>query len=207
MFHIRKKEEQLKAVTVVFLLLYLTLLFQLLGPTEVTGKATAANTTSQIIISGYFAIELSPNLTSDGIDFGNLTSLPVTNENASLNYEWFGEDASQDQNWSGYYMNVSNDSNVNVDGCLKANESLKSGANTIGLGNYTFSNHTSNNITHPTIENNTALSTTHVAAISNLVPGDILYYRFWLDVAGSTEPGTYNNQVEFKAVQNGNGCT
>ncbi|MFC2143310.1 hypothetical protein ACFLQN_02835 [Candidatus Aenigmatarchaeota archaeon] len=180
----------------------------MITPDEATGRATAANATSQVIISNYFAITLGTNFSADGIDFGNLTALPAVDQNATLNYMPAG--AESDVNYTGYNMSVSIDSNVNIDGCIKANDSLKSGSNLIGLPNYTWANMSTTNGANtfwsPAIANSTEITTSDVKSASGVAPGNDILYRFWLDVAVSTNPGTYTNTVELKAIKADDTC-
>ena len=178
----------------------------MMAPEDITGRATAANASSQVIISSYFAITLGTNLTADGIDFGNLTSLPTYQQNATLNYVVIAPDAGTDENFTLYNMTVADDSNINIDGCIKANESMKSGASQIGLPNYTWANSTGNNLSFPSITPWNTMTTSDAITASNVAPANDVMYRFWLNVTGSTSPGTYTNTIEFKAVKTGDGC-
>ena len=82
-----------------------------------TGHATEGSTPSEVTITSYLSIDMSANLTNQGIIFESPASLPATDLNATLNYN--GSSSS-----TLYYINVSTDSNSAVDFCLKANQGL-----------------------------------------------------------------------------------
>lgn len=166
---------------------------------ELTGYATSATTTSNVTISSYFAIAMSANL-SDGIQFGNISTLPAINANASHNYD--GDAGLNTSMW----MNVSIDSNVNVDFCVMADALNTSSGDYIGLGNESYFNSTINNATHPSSASEVSITTSYVKAGPNILVGNNNYYRFWLDVPIATPAGTYNNTVFFKGVSSGGNC-
>ena len=163
---------------------------------SITGRATAVDVQTSAMISNYFAITASSNL-SAGIEF-QIATLPVTNKNATKNYNVNGE--------TDYYILVEEDSNVNVDFCLKADGDLIDGSNSIGLGNYSWANSTSTDINTPTLISADVFTTSFVNGLINAQKGTNSYYRFWLSVPASQAPGTYLNQVNFKVIQTGNSC-
>ncbi|MEK6918146.1 MAG: hypothetical protein AABW51_04320 [Nanoarchaeota archaeon] len=195
---------------VAFGLLFLFAIIMLfITQSKITGYATTATTTSNVTISVYFAIAMSNNLTS-GITFGNISSLPFTNANSSHNYDGVNTTA-QGSNLNGTngtstWLNVSADSNTAVDFCLKGDAALTSGANTIGIGNETYANHTLTNFSLPALGSETAFTLSYVKAGSNIAAGNNSYYRFWLDVPAGTSSGTYNNTLSFEGVSTGGGC-
>ncbi|MEK6945179.1 MAG: hypothetical protein AABW63_00090 [Nanoarchaeota archaeon] len=176
---------------------------------KITGYATTAQTTSNVTISVYFAIAMSENLTS-GITFGNISSLPFTNANSSHNYDGVNTTAqglyNNATNGTSTWLNVSTDSNTAVDFCVKGDAALTSGANTIGIGNETYANHTVTNVTLPALGSETALTLAYVKAGPAIAAGSSNYYRFWLDVPAGTASGTYNNTLSFEGVSTGGGC-
>jgi len=102
------------------------------------------------------------------------------------------------------FANVSTDSNVNVDFCIKANSDLHDviGANFIGIGNETYINDTTNNQTLPgPSTTSVGLTTAYVRASVANIPGAVTYYRFWLDIPAATPAADYNNTVSFKGVE------
>jgi hypothetical protein len=158
---------------------------------------------SEAQIMKYISISMSGNLT-DGIDFGTITVIPVTDVNATKNYNstlndsWYNETL--------YWINVSSDSSVNADLCVKADLLTTSGLDEIGLGNYTWSDNLTNSLSLPSISTANQMSETYVLGTENVTPGDLNFYRFWLSVPGGQAAGTYNNTVYFKAVEEGIGC-
>ncbi|MFA5142453.1 MAG: hypothetical protein WC471_05805 [Candidatus Woesearchaeota archaeon] len=186
-------------------------LFDSTGMESVTGAATTANALTSAVIANYFAINASANLTTDGIRF-YITSLPTANLSASGNINYAGGGMT---NGTQTYLSVEKDSNVNVRFCIKSNDSLRSGANSIDVGLYYWSNSTVNNGTMPHLT--TALSRGYpFGASSNgssyakvndpVTPGSDEYFRFWLSVNSAQNPGTYTNQINFKGVQTGTAC-
>lgn len=170
---------------------------------KITGYATTGTTISNVSISKFLSITLSTNL-SDGILFGTVTALPATNVNASHNY-----DAGTGVNGSTMFVNVSTDSNTNVDFCVRGDANLydSSGDNTLGLGNESYANSTiSTNITYPALGQEVSSTLSYVKAGENTAPGNVTYYRFWLDVPAATPSGTYNNTVTFKGVETTISC-
>jgi hypothetical protein len=106
-------------------------------------------------------------------------------------------------------LTVDDDSNVYVDFCIKANDSLRYQSSYIGLGNYTWANSTSpTNENYPPFDARKALiDGSYDDSTEQVGRGNSTYYRFWLTVdQPSQAPGTYINMVNFKGVQNGNAC-
>ncbi|MEM2873977.1 MAG: hypothetical protein QW063_00755 [Candidatus Nanoarchaeia archaeon] len=166
-----------------------------------TGAATTQTTTSRVAISYYFAISLSTNL-SEGIDFGNITSLPANDLNATHNYDGANGTTS-------FWVHVSNDSNVNVDICHRAQGPLTTvGNDTIELGNYTWSDSLTNtNLLPAGPPGSNTFTTSFVKGNNvNIAPGNNGYYRYWLDIPLGQPAGTYNNIIEYKAVYAGVSC-
>ena len=169
--------------------------------TQITGYATEGSTISNVTISKYLSIDMSTNL-STGILFGNITSLPATNQNASHNYD----DGSEGTTMA---VNVSTDSNTRVDFCVRANDDLTdpSNQNYLEIQNETYSNSTLTNSTLPAPASETSLDkTTYIKAGENVSIGGATYYRFWLDVPVGTASGTYNNTVMFRGVETTLSC-
>jgi hypothetical protein len=168
------------------------------GVNEITGAPTTASTTSQAVISTFFSISLSTNL-SGGIDFGTISTVPATDVNATGNLNG-------SLNQTLYYITVSGDSNTAVDFCQNASN-FAAGANQIGVGNqsYSFSNVT-NNQTLPNFTVSTAFTTAYVAGATGVVRNTNTTYRFFLDVPSAQAAGTYTNNVAFKGVATGAGC-
>jgi len=159
----------------------------------ITGHATETSTVSNVTIEKYLSIAMCTNL-SDGIIFGNVTTLPSTNINASHNYDGASTGST-------LCINVSDDGNTAIDLCTKANADLTSiAADVIELGNETYSNSTSTNLTDPILGDDVALTTGYVKSGDGIANGGINYYRFWLDIPVAQPSGDYNNTVYFKGV-------
>lgn len=168
--------------------------------TSFTGAATTQTTQSRVSISYYYAISLSDNL-ADGIDFGNITSLPATDLNATDNHNGANSTTTM-------WVLLSNDSNVNIDVCTRAQGPLNTtGGAEIGLGNYTWSDSLTTTGSLPSGPSTTAYTTSFAKGNSvNIAPSSKGYYRYWLDVPVGQAAGTYTNTVEYKAVYTGAGC-
>jgi hypothetical protein len=156
--------------------------------------------TSQVVISSYLSLSKSTNMSSGGIDFGTITSLPITNRNATANYN--------SSSGSEYYITISPDTNVNVDFCIKASKLNTSGGSEINLLNYKWSNSSgvTSTLGSPSLASVASFTENYVNSTLNLAPGNSSYYRFWLNVSSGQAPGTYNNVVYFQGVQTGASC-
>jgi len=164
-------------------------------PTEAVVTSNASTTTSATV-AVYIAIQMSPTLQS-GIVFSNLQQGTTDNNADGNNYGSAGTD---------YWINVSSDTNVNVDYCIKADGDLTSGSNTIPLSNYYFANNTTTDANIPSLSYKTAFTTTYQKMDTNLDNTQNEYLRFWLDVPSGQTPGTYTNTVYFQAIETGYDC-
>jgi hypothetical protein len=195
-------------IVAIFGAVFLFALIMILGTGfRSTGYVTESSTVSNVTITTYFAIGLSLNLTQ-GIQFGEVATLPATNVNASHNNDSInttGDTAGYNYG-AGYWINVSTDSNSVLDFCIKADALNTSTGDEIGLGNETYSNHTVTNSTFPLIGSETGLATGYVKSGDNIGIGSSNYYRFWLDVPAGTATGVYNNTVSFKGVTSTASC-
>jgi len=192
------KKRYFNFVFVVVILFCLSLIL-LQNMASITGNAIDGNATSNVSVTNFFSVTFSSNLTS-GISFGVVNVLPSTNINATQNYEGLS-------NGTEYYINISNDSNSNLDFCIQADINLTSvGEDILGLGNETYSNSTLTNSTDPVLIKEISLTDSYVKAGDNVAIGGLNYYRFWLDVPVAQPSGTYNNTISFKGVQTGNIC-
>lgn len=191
-------EKTYRGVLVTVLVLSLAFLF-VSNSALMTGHATEQPTTSNVTIAKYLAIDPSPALVS-GIEFGNISSLPVSDQNATHNYDG-ALSASQ------YYINVSTDSNTDVDFCILADYALNNtGGDVIGLGNETYFYGTTSDAANPAVASQVAFTTGYVKAGLAVTEGSTNYYRFWLDVPVSQATGDYDNTVSFKGVTASNAC-
>src|SRR3989344_1431623 len=196
-------------VVLIFAAVFLFSIIMLMNQgVRTTGYATTATTTSNVTISTYFAIDMSTNLTN-GIEFGTINSIPVTNWNATDNnnsVNTTGVGGTYNQSTS-MWLNVSTDSNTNVDFCVKADTALtSSGARTIGVGNESYANHTVTNVSLPLVTSAVDLTTGYVKSGFNITVGGNDYLRFWLDVPAATTAAYYNNTLSFEGVTTGAGC-
>jgi len=176
---------------------FLAACFGIVYSQTLTGYATESTTTSQVVISTYFSIDMSANMTA-GILFGTENSTSKSNVNGTANYNEAGS------NITHYNMSVSSDSNTVVDFDLSANHALNdSDNNIIGLGNETYANSTVNNISFPALADEVAFTTSGVEAGDDIAIGGVVYYRFWLDIPAGQAPGTYNNTITFEGSAGG----
>lgn len=168
-----------------------------------TGRAIQDKAETEAEIFATFAINISENMTDPGIYF-NISQLPTDSKNASLNF-----DASDETR---YYATVYYASNVNVDFCIRANDSLieESGSGDyIGIGNYTYANHSTNDVNNPSFSDTKPLqasTTSWYDVVEDVLPGYDVYFRWWLSVPNNQNPGTYRNRIEIKGIQTGNNC-
>jgi hypothetical protein len=189
------KEDRLLFLFVALFAFSITMIvIQNMQKTQITGYATEGSTVSNVTISYYYSIGMHPNL-QEGIMFGTINTLPAANVNATHNYDGALDGTT-------FIINVSSDSNTDVDFCIKANNNLydSAGGNTLGITNETYSNSTSSDLDNPALSDETGLTTAYTKTISNVSSGGLVFYRFWLDVPLGTPSGTYNNTVHFKAV-------
>ena len=193
-----EKEKCVLAITIAVFTFSLIMLFLQSG--ALTGYATEGSAVSNVTISKFLSIELSANL-GTGILFGTISTLPASNHNATNNYDGGSDESTMS-------VNVSHDSNTDVDICIKANDHLTDpgSSDVILLGNETYSNGTVTNATSPFLTAEVALTTGYVNASSPISPDSSCYYRFWLDVPSATPSGDYNNSVTFKGVETTTGC-
>ena len=198
------KKESVMLITFSMLFLFsfvLTLnsISNIMGP-KISGFATTTTTVSNVTISKFLSIDMSTNLT-EGVFFGNISTLPAGNLNGSHNYDHL-------ENQTSMFLNLSLDSNTNVDFCIKANADLtdSGGSNLLGIANESYVNSTITNITEPDLLQETLFTTSYVKAGGNVNEGDGIYYRFWLDVPAGQATGTYNNTIDFKGVETATSC-
>ncbi len=164
-----------------------------------TGKVSEYSMPSNVSIAKAISISFSNNL-SDGIVFGTIANLPAINQNASHNYD-------NGANGTSMYINISMDGNTNVDFCIKASNSLTDlAADVLAIGNETYANSTSTNVSLPSLALETPFSLSYAKAGNNLSKGTANYYRFWLDVPVAQPPGDYENIISFKGIEAGISC-
>jgi hypothetical protein len=191
------ERKTLNVVLGIVLFVSLSLLF-VQNISVITGHASVGSTVSNVTISQYLSIDMSSDLLG-GIYFGDIQSLPAIDQNATKNYNGTS-------NATLYYINVSTDSNTNVTFCIRANQGMSNGVETMNLQNESFSASDSSNATVPSLINETSMTTIQQIAGGNIGLGNAVYYRFWLDVPVGQAVGTYNNSVEFEGKNLGATC-
>lgn len=121
----------------------------------------------------------------------NLVTLPVDDLGAIGNNE---------ENATGYYINISA-TNTLVDIYVRADGDLLTGdLDVLGLGNETFAVST-NDSTVTNVSKQTM--STNYTLIGESLGTSALYLKFYLDAPPAQAAGIYLNQLDFKAVRNG----
>ena len=162
------------------------------------------NTTSNVTIEKNVAISRSNNLTV-GILFGTVT---VGSNDNNATGDFNSTEHSQ------YWIQIDSTTNVPVDVCIQANDTMRSGTYQIALTGYTWSNSTTNvNSTEGTLApispSTTAITQSWAKTIEDAGgTGSTVYnyYRFHLDISSGTYAGTYTNEIQFKATENTTAC-
>lgn len=202
-----KKKSSVLLPLILFIILssiFMGLLLDLIAPKTIeksiigspTGRVVES-TVSRVSVMKFLALAKSTDL-AGGIDFGTIPALPTAKAEASSNY-----DDINDQ--TGYYISVHSDSNTNVDFCVTATPLRTQQLDEIPLDNYYWSNSTSNDLTYPEQFGRPMLDS-YFQSILSVVPGDDVYYRFWLDIGASQASGSYENTVSFQGVPAGEPC-
>ncbi len=191
--------ENKKEVILIVIILICLVFFIFQNITFLTGNVTEGSIPSNVSVAKYLAVTFGSNL-ANGIQFGSVSFLPATDVNATHNYDGTN-------NATTFYIEVSNDSNSAVDFCIKADTDLTSPSlDVIGVGNETYSNSTSTNITEPGVSSQTSLTTVYTKSSVNVNIGSSDFWRFWLDVPTAQPSGDYNNTVYFKGIVVGASC-
>lgn len=161
---------------------------------QMSGRATQVDAPSSASILSYFSISASPTLQS-GVIWSSIQNLPVTDLDA---------DGNNAAGSTAYSTQVSPDSNLQIDFCIKASGDLVSGVNVITLNNYRWDS--ALNAIDPVVGSSIPMTTSFVKTDLSINPGFSDYFRFWLSVPGSKPAGTYTNTITFKGVSAGNAC-
>jgi len=159
---------------------------------DTSGNWGYNSTRFEILNEAAIAIDLSPELLTT-VKW-NIVSLPANDLDA------LGNNAT---GMTMYWINVSVTSTT-VDLYVKADGALfNEGGDSLGLGNETF-NYTKNVANVSGVNVSTSVMSTNYTLIgNNLVNGDTVYMKFFLDAPLSQAAGTYLNNLEFKAVRDG----
>lgn len=185
-----------------FLIITLVVSLLLLGIENIgalTGHVTEGSTSSNVAVIQSLAISFSSQL-SDGIIFEDIRFLPVTNVNASHNYD--GVD-----NSTQYFILVSTDGNTAVDVCLKASGPLTTvNGDSIPLIGETYSTSQISNVTSPLLNEEVSLTTEYVLSEEDIPLGGAGYVRFFLDVPSAQASGNYMNSIFFRGQPTGVPC-
>lgn len=186
------KERNAKALSISLSLLMMFTLMAGIGvmSTEITGFAVIEQ---ELIIEAYYAIQLSENI----IEFGTLDPDTINNS-AILNNETIGA--------TGYYLELSQNSNVPVRVNISADGPLISGANILGESNITWSSANVSNSSIPSIADAIPLTTSSTITtpdfmLYNSTEMNKVFYRFWIDIPGNVPPGLYSNNITFEAYR------
>ncbi|MFC2143309.1 FG-GAP repeat domain-containing protein, partial [Candidatus Aenigmatarchaeota archaeon] len=147
------------------------------------------NTSSTVtIFSKAVAVDFSANLST--ITW-NVTYIPQTNFSAEGN------------NGTGptlYWVNIST-IGTDADLHIKADGNLTTGTANISIDNQKYSY----NITNSSVpsDSTTSLTDAYVLLVENIDDSTLTYLKFFLNVSGNQEPGTYQNNVTIIATQTG----
>jgi len=189
--HASKNKTKLITVATAMLIIFVPIIGLNLG--ELTGMATTADsdTPSRVEVQSWLAAEFSV----EEIAFGTLID-GTTNNNATLNYAAAASS-------TGYYLTLDSDSNVDAKTCIKG--VAFAGPATLGLGNSTWNSSTSTGSLIPATPGN-EMTTSYATSQTSISPGDIDYYRFWMDLPNGQDPGDYNTNITINAVKAGSSC-
>ena len=188
-----------KIVFPLLILMFILMSFSLLQ-TSFSADVTSAvsNTSSNATIEKSVAISRSDNLTA-GILFGIVTA--GNNRNATGNFN-------STEN-STYWISLDSTTNVPLDLCILANDTLSSGSFTMPNTGYHYSNSTLDNATFPTYPATVDITTSYVHAaddVDMIGSTNYVYFRFSLNIPAGTHGGTYSNTISFKATENITAC-
>lgn len=195
-----RKVGNLNTILIIIVVLSLSMLF-VENISAITGYASEGSTVSNVTINRYLSIDFSDAF-YEGIQFGNVTTLPAVDLNATRNYDGASNETL-------YYINVSNDSNTAVDFCVRASDPLTNDASaTIPLENETYYVENYTDSINPDVLNQTSLNLTYAkpSTATAVQVGNSTFWRFWLDVPVAQETGTYNNTLMFKGVAQSVNC-
>ncbi len=161
--------------------------------------------TSNQSVSKYVAFTMNANLTTAGINFGNLT-LNTIHNNATNNSPSGFTGASG----TAYAITISADTNTNtVALCINGTSNLVSAGNNLPISNL-FYNVTATNTAVPNATSK-SLAGSAFSAISPDVTGlsanAIEYFNFWLTVPSTQGAGTYTGKAYIQATSDGGACT
>ncbi len=122
----------------------------------------------------------------------DVLSLPIDDLDAVGNNE---------NNVTDYFVNISA-TNTLVDLYVRADDDLfNAGLDVIGLGNETFAVSNNNSYVNDTAK--VAMNTTYVLIGNALGDNSTVFLKFYLDAPASQAAGEYLNQLDFKAVREG----
>lgn len=181
-------------VVVGFLIAMFAFLISIGGVNAATSDTKT--TPSNVTINQWVEISLSTEL-GNGVLFGTLDP-DTTDNDATQNNETSGE--------TYYYVEAGAANNVNIDNCIKNDQSLTKGSDTIDNGNYTY-NWTATTDDSVPGHSNTSITTAYVKTQhTDIAAGAKSYSRFWLDVPAEQSAGIYNNTISIKGIQTGQSC-
>ncbi len=174
-----------KAITVAAAMLVVFLPILTFTTLELTGFATSnSSTTASAVVVEYYAVSLATSTISFGtLDAGD------DDENAALNN--LGSSA------PGYYLNLSTDSNTDVQTCLHGAGDFSGGSETMSLGNLKWDGNQTGSSSSPLLSAAQSMTTTKVRSSTTLAAGNKEYYRFWMDVPADTAVEDYSTTITF----------
>ena len=147
------------------------------------------NVSSTATINKQVAIGVSAELAA-GIAFGSLD--PDTANNADSD------------NGANNGITADSANNINIDLCIRVNANIsKDASNNIPSMNYTWFDNSSTTVTN----NETSINASYQKGFNtDIAASATSYWGLWLDVPATQTAGSYNNTVQFKAVETGTAC-
>lgn len=181
-----REKSKIKLLPLIFGLIMLPALIGI----GITGFATTGdqNVTATLTISNNIAGSLSYS----GVTFTDTNLLG--DNNATLNN--LGSSA------PGYTIELDDSTTVNnLNVCINGTD-LTSGSNTIDVSRIEVSSSLTGSSTIPAKSSSIDLSTSRQEIEGDLDAGETLYQRYWLDLSGGTQTGTYTGTSEILITEN-----
>ncbi len=177
-------------------------LFLALLPPAGSQAAAVKNVTANVTVSPQIAIAGSNDLLA-GVNVQNLTPGTSAN-NASKNVN------PADNNTTTYYIKADAANSLNLDLCVNASGDLTTGAGDVIYlaGNFTWNDsryNTTDFAVYPGV--NFSLFPGTKTESKTIVPGERVYFRFYLNVPDNQPAGNYANTISFRAKMAGVACS
>jgi len=199
----KKKEDK---TLIILVTIFILAIIGLIGNKySITGADITATdqTESKVVINEYIAMIKSDGLSE--INFGAIEADQIENQNATNN-TFFGNF----DDLTGYNLTLNSNRDVGI--CLQADSPLSSGPNTIPtVGGYSYSYcKDDDSATCPIVDGPsygdssspftvTGSYENPLTILGDLQDNDIVHFRFYLDIPEDQLPGTYINNILFKA--------